>query len=706
MKKTFYILSVLLLAAVGCTKEQSRTDAPDASAFPEGKTVTVDFSIPAPVETRATGMANEPQIENLKVAVFNAAGLLVEYKEASYVEAYATQDETWYKYKVELLLSSTERRIHFIANAPESIDNGSEVATIRNLVTENGVGAYWQRVVVEDGITPYAYTGNQTTFEVEGEEPHTYGPGSYTDAKGNVVNEGDYVQENGDKVVDGTGYFASDKTKEELSKIPLIRNFARIALVDYPEGTTDVHFHPVQFCLVNVPTKGTIAPYDSKAGTFATSYTSAYTDGTLTAGFEFEDIFETGYQANMPADAEFVTLTEDDLAESNWANIMTQVSVDPGTASESAFEDYSYQYMYERQLPSAEYAATCVLVQGLLDDTTEHEEAGLRWFKIEITDLDGKYVPIYRDVTYVMKIKNITIVGTPGWATPYEAYVNKSVGDVSTSTETATLTQIADGKGTTLWVDYIDYTSVEPNATTAPIRYKLFYDTDNVNLTDQVELTVKHSDVPAITTSTITGQPYSGTDTADGQDGWYIAQVPLAAKGDIMKKSTLHIEGPTGASNGAKVLFRDVDYRVIPTQSLNLAIDPAQVAPGIGKQVKLSITLPKDLGFSVFPLVLKVEPLQGNLNPLPSLNKMPNGESFSLPVEYGPSLFDGKRDNTFYFLFTVNFSNYDQANGSVYDLYFTTINADVKKTDIAVQDRKPYFYRANITFQTTDYNGS
>ena len=402
MKKTLYIISVLLLAAVGCTKEQGLPENSQNAAFPEGAVVTVNFSIPSQADTRANGMANDPQIENLYVAVFNSAGLLQEYSAATPIGDYADENGVWCGYKVQLLLSSTERRLHFIANGPakEDVGNGSETAVIRNLITENGAAAYWQRVVLTEGVTP-------------------------------------------NKVVDGTGYFASVETSAALKKIPLIRNFARVTLVD--DNSTGVTFHPDKFILVNTPTQGYIAPYDAKAGEYVKPYTDMYANvadwGKNDYLFKYENVYDWGYMGEMPQTASIVPLasnpkaTEEQIKAyvndpNNWLNVGTY-----GTES-----SYKFGYMYERSLPSAVNTPTCVLVHGVLSDTEAHEAVGARWFKIEITDLEGNYVPIYRDVTYIMMIKNIAIVGTPGWPTAYEAYKNKSVGDVSTSTETATRT--------------------------------------------------------------------------------------------------------------------------------------------------------------------------------------------------------------------------------------------------------------------------
>lgn len=683
MKKYIYVFSVLLFAAIGCTKELEQTVPGIDGDFPEGAKALVTFSIPAPPETKA-GMAVEPIVENLYVAVFNSAGLLKEYTKAEPVQL-ATANATWYTYQVSLMLSSSERRLHFIANGPESITDGTESAVIRALETANGDAAYWQRVVLEHGITPYEYPGGVVTYtwtDEGGEHSQTYGTdggNSYVDGTGLTVNKGDYVQQNGNKVTDGTGYFASVTTTTELAKVPLIRNFARITVTKKASGGK---FEPIQFKTIYTPNKGYVAPYDAHADEFVVPYMDAYnhtesaqaletyTNGLLTR------LKTSGYKADMPIDATLSSYTQ--------AQVNAMTFLTPG----------NYDFMYERGIPNEDAIPTCVLVQGYLLDR-DPQKRNPRWFKIEILDADGNYLPIYRDVTYNMEIASIE--GTPGWDTAWQAYDNLSVGDVSTSTTTETLNQISDGKGTTLWVEYIDYTSVETNATTVTIKYKLFYEegTTTENLTGtNVTLRVDSYNgiTPAITSTTITGSAYSGTDTPDGKSGWYIASVPLDVQGTSLKKSCLHIEGITKAGNGQKAVFRDVDYRVMP---------PAEMTVTSGTDngdVKLSINLPKDLGFSMFPLVLKIEAEKGDLNPSVGRNVV-NGSAVDLPTEYGASMFTDAAHtghNTFYFLFTVNFSDYDQANGSTYELYFKKTRNSDNSTQVKIQDKKPFFKLATV----------
>ena len=690
MKKFIYIVSVLLFAAIGCTKEIDQTiDVNGQNGFPEGARVTVTFSIPTPPETKGS-MGVNPDIDNLYVAVFNSAGILKEYNKAEAVGV--TENGQWKEYKVSLLLSSTERRLHFIANGPTSLDvtsGGNELSIIRAMEDEGGNASYWQRVVLNEGVKPQAADHE------------------YVDENEVHVNIGDYIDVNGNKILDGTGYIADKTTLAALNKIPLIRNFARVTVIG------GEHFYPVQFALINTPSKGYVAPYDEVHSVFVQPYMDAYVKVAQSYIPTLDEIKATGYQANMPHDATIEKLTEEEELEALLKNVYS---------SEGEYEAATFNpsdaycgFSYERSTPTETETPTCVVVSGyLLDRDPDKEE--LRWFKIEVNDKDGNYLPLYRDVTYVIQISSI--MGTPGYDSAWEAYNSPSVGDVSSSPTTQTLNQISDGKGTTLWVEYIDYTSVEPNGETKTILYKLFTATENLTggtvvvdgeTKPRVTLTVKNSSVdPAIDSQTITGSPApDGTQTPDGTGGWYIATVPLLGNADgIFKKSTLHIEGLTKDGGGRKAVYRNVDYRVTPMRDLTVTKD------NDGEDIKLTITLPKDLGFSMFPLVLKIEAETGDLNPAIKKNSRANvfgdtdastkNKNVDLPTEYGASMFTDPAHtgrNTFYFLFTVNFSDYDQANGSTYNVYFEKTRSNGLSSEIRIQDKKPFFNLKPVSLQ-------
>ena len=96
-------------------------------------------------------------------------------------------------------------------------------------------------------------------------------------------------------------------------------------------------------------------------------------------------------------------------------------------------------------------------------------------------------------------------------------------------------------------------------------------------------------------------------------------------------------------------MSRDVAYRVMGTQKFQDFSASNLPNQTIGQTTTLTIKLPADLGYSMFPLILKIEAQNGAFN-----------SSEGLPVEYGPSLFDPDH-NSFYFLKTIEYSEYYNA---------------------------------------------
>ena len=153
---------------------------------------------------------------------------------------------------------------------------GSETAIFEELATTYPNAAYWQRRVLSYGIQAYKYnadkddTGyyyvrvNKTTGAIEKIHiTNTATDGSYTDANGLTVNKDDYIDREGCKIVDGTGFYA---ISEVVEKIPMVRNFARLKVksswVDEDDNTKT--FSLKRAALVNKPKAGLIAPYDAK----------------------------------------------------------------------------------------------------------------------------------------------------------------------------------------------------------------------------------------------------------------------------------------------------------------------------------------------------------------------------------------------------------------------------------------------------------
>lgn len=620
MKKILQILFAfaLLLGAISCTdlldevlRGRSAIPGGDAaiSEFPEGARLTLGFNVPMSIPTKA--MTETPDIRTIHVFVFSSSdvssnGALLEVQKAELgglVDKNAIQDfenngaitnatdETVLaRWSVDLMMGRGTRRLHFVANLPEDYQipevGTAEFSVLRSITTTGGEVAYWQMVEVENGILAYTYDGTENYQYVNNNGVLTsnavsnvpgYVAGSYSSAEGGSyqykranssgelitydVGKGDYITTEGLKVLDGGGYYASLDLSRAVNLIPLIRNFARIKVTT----TSSSNFRLIKAILINTPESGYVAPFDDASNNFVEAYRKAGT-----TKLEHATILATGYPATIPGNSIVDGQPDEDDA-------IPAVSNSDNTA------ESLYLYMYERGIPTRK--ATAMLVYGTL---TGH---GDRWLKIEISDSDGSFFPIYRDFTYDVEIKSIS--GTEGYEEMEDAFNNPAIGDISNSPETATLTRIDDGNGLTLWVEYIDYTSTSTTGGNVRLLYK-FYKGNNNYTEDNVTLRIDPvtGRTPAIssTSTTLTGTAYSGTaDTPDGQGGWFVVQVPLAGmdQDGITKVSTLHVEGKLDA----KTMFRDVSYSVLPKQDLTLSATPL-ASENAGETTTLSVTLP------------------------------------------------------------------------------------------------------------------
>ena len=672
------------LLATACVEPLQSFFGPVANKPEEGTPVTLEFSLPP--MTKGT-MAQNPDITTLHVAVFNQAGVLKQFEEASLIkpagEVLSGVHDNNPTYRVQINMSATKRILHFIADSPvKTFDElvalagtSGEDAILNALKTTGGQAAYWQRVEL-DKIDAYTYDGTSYAGSAESLNGN---PATYTSQGQTIkVYKGDYIKRDGTKVLDGTGYFQSDYVAGKVANIPLVRNFAEIKVTDNPSS----NFHPVKFALVNVPSAGHVAPFDAKNRVFAT----AYIDSVLRANSEVlvhSRVAETGYLGSLA-----------DTINTNMPTKFYNVA-NGETAGEAA-------YMYERPLPNTQQPSTCILVAGTYSEADAVKgDDGYTWFKIEIANPSGQYFPIYRGVSYEVKIGKID--GSNGYATAMDAFNDYPLGDISDMTSTATLESINDGKGTTLWVEYIDYVATQEEEKT--LYYTMYYQRDEntapVYLLDSVKLEVSHPYYPdksrnAILDENISGEDGTFTDTPDPNKQWRKATVHLADVGQSTKYSTLTVSGMTRQTEGNRMLSRKVSYEVMATrQFLSLEASPLWDEDK-DRQTELSIQLPADLGFSMFPLELMIEARAQNFSSVGHY-----------PVEYGPSLFTDVTTDRFYYLVTIDYDNYRQRveeNGSAtYRVSFaTTRNGNTtgtasNATTFAVRDKvksgrtQPYF---------------
>ena len=208
--------------------------------------VDIIFGVDLP-ETHTKVMADDPQVQNLRVAVFGGSGFLKEYVQADPI-GYATENTTKYNYKVRLSLSDSYLKVHFIANGPATLPFKYEDEVMSVQTVSGNQDAYWQKIELPNGIT----------------------------AKKDE--DGVYIKVNGEYVV-------SDETKAKFQDIPLVRNFAKIVVTS---STSD--FTPKSYLLVNKPTAGSIAPYNKLYNAFVMNYQ----DSTMAQ-------LKNSYPGNIPA---------------------------------------------------------------------------------------------------------------------------------------------------------------------------------------------------------------------------------------------------------------------------------------------------------------------------------------------------------------------------------------------------------------------
>lgn len=248
------ILSIILLMSSLLLDSCMREDLDILYPSGEGE---AEFSLSVKVPLMSAGtkaLGETPDIASLHLAVFDDAGYLAEYVKAE--ADLASQNAVRYAYSVALSLSDAPRIIHFIANGPESVDFGSETAVVAELMTSGGKDAYWQRIVLPDGIT-----------------------------------------------TDGNGK-PSAQTEAALTGVPLIRNFARVRL---SESADD--FSLRSFALVNVPDAGSVAPYNTVAGGFC-DYLGKSHEALVAEGYQSFVPSGAALKADIPQEGDFTDASQ------------------------------------------------------------------------------------------------------------------------------------------------------------------------------------------------------------------------------------------------------------------------------------------------------------------------------------------------------------------------------------------------------------
>ncbi len=384
----------------------------------------------------------------------------------------------------------------------------------------------------------------------------------------------------------------TDDTKAALTNIPLVRNFAKIE-VTTKQGCA---FTLQSYAVINAPNKGSVAAYSRATGSFV-DYPGK-TAAVLRTG---------GYDAFVPGDA---TLNSD----------ITNLGLDEITTP-------SPSYIYERETPIAN--PVYILVYGQFGGKNVY-------YRVDLRDDDGNYFPLLRNFQYTITINTVTHTG---YANPQDAANSAGSGDISTSIETEHLTNISDG-AVRLTVDYTSKVLVTES--NVELKYKL----DNLGestlnsvvITSEGDalsgIVVGENTVPSVTTTT----PQSGN--------WITLVVDPAQIGTEQKKGTITI---LATYDGDRTIQRKVTYTLLRPYEMEIKCVPEEIPYGINEKVKVNITIPDDLGSSMFPLEFNIEAQNLSITP----------DNDNLPVASGLSTIPGVNKSAFWFVKSLSKEEYN-----------------------------------------------
>lgn len=657
----------------GCVKEIPGQEEP-LLPVPEGEAIlTFSLRFPEPVvlgpATKA--MADTPTITSLKIAVFGSSGFLKEYRDVESFTTGATNGPSpVYTFRTKMNLTDSKNlRIHIIANGPDKLPWLYEDAALCSAAYTTGTqDAYWCRFILPNGVMAKREY-NATTQAME------------------------YVKRQ--DPVDEQWYFVVDDSVSALFQdLPLVRNFAKFTV----ESTTpQLVLNPTTtVAVVNVPDRGSVAPYNSLTSQFMSGY---------------KDISYTDMINEYPG------YTPDN---------MVLVQTDPSTVP---FTDGTI-YMYERPIPTSN--PTYLIVHGtyypkvldgegkptydanhnLVVDTSSPTDC---YYRIDLTD-DNGYYAVYRNFRYKIKI---TGVAKAGASTPAAAGSTGGSGDVSQSTETQGLTDISDGYGR-IMVEYTSKTIVE-QTTEVTLKYKFIPDVEQPDTpaNGAVTITINPGGSAGDVISNTTSIPTTGRDTVGGDghgivvvdktddpnDGFRTLRFTTNNPETLKKNQTIRISGEVGGVTG-KIVYRDVTYYLMERQTMAVSCTPS-VEDVMGQQVNVNIGIPKDLPESMFPLVFNIEAEKLSITPYISSEWADE----NLPVESGKTLVPDKTYPSFHYKRTLSYEEYtgtglfagkglpDGDGGVVMTCHFKT-NKDQSASAIYVTN--DYFNKGSTAF--TNYH--
>lgn len=645
-----YILLALvsLVTAQGCAE---RLDVPDDGTA--GEKTCLNFSVAAPERGSATRAISE-SITSLWVLVFDNNGFFVECKQATPVtpNVFGTDENTEYKFKVELQASPTPRTLHFVANydfASNYPDYNNEYYLMSHLsVTRTDAAAqtYWQKVELENGIPE-----------------------------------------------DVADFPAADLAK--MTKIPLVRNFAQVSL-----KSSFSDFVVEGFALLNVPDRGSVAPCVRAESAFAVYQTEDVTGDAngnnpwVSRSYDelsasYDGVSSVGYSGFLPSD----------------------VVIDSTVPTDADFTTAD-KYMYERPY-SGDHTNTSIIVKGSYNGgaSTYYKIDFVKAVNPE--NGFNVYYDILRNFRYEVDIKKCS---SNGYDTVAEAINAPSMNNFLFSVDTQDYSNISDGTARLFveytektivntddfefkvkYVPDVNYPTTTVYAGTLKVRDK---DTKMVFSPGGTYTSAQSAVVKSIS---LTG---SDVDSSVDSDGWLHLRVTpqdLPSSGELTQSVVFYVMDSTDPAGTTLLVARTVilHLRQPSTMRINMDSSDSGIPTASGQEFLMNLYIPTGLNKSVFPLDFKIESATNNLTPDSSKNA-DTYKSGYMSTWTGTSV-SGSGKQTFGFTKSITYDEYQAlatfASGSyaVLPCAFKTTKSTTSGTN-TVYVSNPYFTPDPMTY--------
>ena len=668
MRKWLFIVAAALMA-LSCSREREQ----DWEEVPEGK-VKISFSVTGDqLATKALGEA--PQLETMHVAVFGGSGYLKEYLEAdlesegTYVYHYeddegnpVSKEVPAFTYSVQLTLSNSSRRIHFLGNAPGSIPFGRDYEVLPALLGEKETG-FWQMITLS----------HITARKDEDEDYLTPdGQGGYR------------------KRQDGEPYVPSEELQDAFKNVPLIRNWAKIELKAAPAEQSN--FTPISFAVVNVPKKGALVPYGGVKG-FVTNYKD----------LSFEDLrgAEYNYGGNLPSSVEFDSTIPTDEDFRNFSGGVKRYTAEAFVDK----EDYT-AYLYERPVPDANIPPTYLIVYGKYynpEDTFTDEEiaAGGAYCYYKVDLMTGsEYYPVLRNFKYMVRIDKIS---ARGQTTPEEAAAAAGSADVSADINASALPDISDGTRRMAIQPWMSKTYIEEK--TGEQLFVTFYnDINGANpAPDLTAVSERHfsyklsPESAGIVKNVVIGE--AEADPSKSNYGWRPITFDIASPEEAAGRTqTLRIMCKVDPDDeDESPLYRDVVISLLPTQTMRVKCGSPRVLLVSGEKQRIDVDIPDGLVESMFPLKFIIEAKNLTLTPDTSVegNDLPVISETSIIGDYPSFHYQRVVEWSEYKSLTATLDYEDDSRWRTFSSYFKT---NCEQSASAVYVANEFFYTANTSF--------